>query len=1177
MRIPRKSNRQISSTKQRNRNGFALIVTLSMMILLTLIAVGLLSLASISLRSSSQSEAMQTARANARLALMLAIGQMQQMSGPDQRISMVADQRPSSTDGSQTSSVVGNRHWTGVYRSWTPTASTRPTPEFLSWLISGNAADVTRVNLPESATDANAAELVGAGTLGTAVATGRVRVPTLSLTQNGRQSKLAWWVGDQGVKAAVSSPPANTNNAMGVIRSGLQGAPRNAVEFATAGTVKPFAAINPTDPRVERIVTWQNAGFLASEPKAPQPLFHDLAPFSTGLLTNVVAGGLRKDLSMRLERQENGTGVNAPPDPTTTALYYVGSEPGINLNELWAYYNSYKDVQRAGSFTYTTGGQLARGTPHLLVESSPAACASDFAFFLKQPTIISYQMILSLQAFPVTVNGAPVNRLHVVADPLITLWNPLDIPVAIPQSSFISVKYWQIPYSLDVRVNGTATFSSVPLAASLSNSTQTNDADQNYLSIQLGSPQAEQIVLKPGEVVKFSQSGSVLMGFVGGKHTLIAKKGFNFGGGFALPLRDLGGRFIDLKGTDQVIYSALANNLTSGKTSASGNSVSGRNQHTRHFSITHHEVYVGLDRGASPDASLGYGNMAIDWDFGNLRLRQDQIRSISEAGTKPTGERIYANNFPAYFRPVTSPNTRPLSAAALLANKSPFMLLTYEAKTDLGSETATRSMTRFNPKAHHVDFYDMTPGEMDRMPYEFRAEPMVSWVNRSLDLSVDGSGFFGGAMNAQSGTNRVTTHSLPREPLYSLAAFQHSFANGFLHPRPTPGYATLNTREPMLPQISHAIGNSLAPAILAPNRTEGTIRGGRPIADHSFLVNRALWDDYFLSGIAPQQIATFGRNRSQKTVATEFFTKDATRYQPLPVARYKPEIDSDDPTRLISSFFSGNDPTEAGFLNLAAYLRVDGLFNVNSTSIEAWKAMLGTLKGRPIIVRDTLGRESVLPAGSMIPVTGLQNPQDLIARGTGNVDIRDSSQWIGRREISETEIDQLARVLVSEIRKRGPFLSLADFVNRRVGGDRSLARAGALQSAIDNNTVRFNQAFRTVGAAASRFAFPEAENGPTSFGIPGIIKQADLLTPIAPVLSARSDSFVVRAYGEAVDNNGKVTARVWCEALVERDRNFIDPTTNRPETPIATLNPVNVRFGRAYKMISFRWLSPSEV
>ena len=1173
------------SEPRRHPRGFALVVTLSLMILLTVIAVGLLSLSSISLRSSSQGEAMQSARANARLALMLAIGQVQQATGPDQRVTVVADQRPKSADGKETAAAEGNRHWTGVFRSWPSTAMDRPSPEFLSWMVSGNPTAVADAKLPDAklpdpSPTTDAVELVGAGTLGTAATLGRIKVPTVKVSQNGKAAKLAWWVGDQGMKAAISTPVPATDNSFGAIRAGLQSAPRSAVEFAAVGAVKPFATIDPVDPRLGRIASWQSAGFLSNDPKTPQPLFHDLAPSSTGLLTNVAAGGFRKDLSLRLERQANGTGVNAPPDPTATALYTLPgasgtNEPGINLNELWVYYNSYKDIKRSGSYKYTTSGQLASSTPHLLVESSPTACASDFEFFLKQPTVISYQMVLSLQAFPVTVSGAAVNRLHLIADPVVTLWNPLDIPVAIPQASFISVKYWQIPYSLNVKRNGVAVFNSVPLAASLSNATQTNEGDQNYMSIQLGTSQAEQIVLKPGEVVKFSQSGSVVMGLVGGKNSLIAKKGFNYGGGFALPLKDLAGKFIDLKTGDQITYDALANQYTAGKTSSSGNSVTGKNIHTRHFSITHHEVYVGKDRDQLPN-SLGYGNMAIDWDFGNARLKQGEIRASGLGSTKPSGERLYANNFQEFFRPVAGQNTRPLSAAALLANKAPFMLLTYDAKTDLGSETATRSLTRFNPKAHHVDIYELTADERDRMPYEFRAEPMVTWVNRSLDLSPDGSGFFGGGMNGQTGTNRVSTHSLPREPLVSLAAFQHSFANGFVHQKPQVGYAAINAREPMLPQISHAIGNSLAPAMLAPDKTEGALKGSRPLADHSFLANRALWDDYFLSGVAPQEQITFGKTRDQKTVATEFFTKDLALSKPLPVIRYKPVTDGDDAGTLITSFFSGTNSTEAGFLNLASYLRVDGLFNINSTSEEAWKAMLGSLKGRQIIVRDAAGKETVAPPGTKVPVAGLQNPDELVADGSGSLDIRDPSQWVGRRELSETEISELAKALVIEIRKRGPFLSLADFVNRRVGTDKDLARAGALQSALDSTTVGVNKAFGTVGAAASRFVFPEAEQGSTSFGIPGIVKQADLLTPIAPVLSARSDSFIIRAYGESVDAAGKVTARAWCEAVVERDRNFIDRADKATTLPTA-LNSVNTKFGRRYEIISFRWLSSSEV
>jgi len=165
---------------------------------------------------------------------------------------------------------------------------------------------------------------------------------------------------------------------------------------------------------------------------------------------------------------------------------------------------------------------------------------------------------------------------------------------------------------------------------------------------------------------------------------------------------------------------------------------------------------------------------------------------------------------------------------------------------------------------------------------------------------------------------------------------------------------------------------------------------------------------------------------------------------------------------------------------------------------------------------------------------------------------------------------------------RGPFLSLADFINRRVGNDHDLARCGAVQAALDDPSVPINEAYdggnRAVQTStAARFAFPKAEEGALSSGIPGVVKQADILTPIAPVLSARSDSFIIRAFGETTDANGKVLARAWCEAVVERQRDYFD-TFELPETRAAALNSnVNKRFGRRYEVLSFRWLHPEEI
>jgi hypothetical protein len=1148
------------------------------MILLTVVAVGLLTLSSISLRASTQHSDLQAARANARLALMLSIGQLQKFTGPDQRITAPADQR-STGDGSQSSAAQVNRQWTGVFNSWPATQEARPDAEarFLTWLVSGDASKVAVDTAADTAAAADTIELVGTGTLGSA-ATGQVKVPIIKLAQrNGRTARLAWWVGDQGQKAAISNPLPPTGVALGTLRNNLQAAPRSAAELAKIGATVPFAALAADDARLPKITSWKQAEFLATAPAAPRGLFHDLVPSSTGLLTNVREGGFRKDLSLQLERPAS----TAPRDP----LYRVGSENGINLQELWGYYNLYKVISRSGTPTFTTGSgeRMAARTPYLQVASGPAACQVDDNFYYKQPVIISYQLVLSFKTVKTPVGAATVNRLNVVADPIITFWNPLDVPVSIPVASFMSIKYWQVPYDLYIGVNG-ATPLRYPLAASLVGArtdaagNMTTSGDSNFLSLRAG--ETQQLVFKPGEVIKISQKGAP---GAASRHNLPGSAGFFYEEGYPLPVRDLLGNYLDLKTDNDVIsYEARPNNMTAGKTLSSGNWLPGaKTVHTRHFSLSHHEYYIGADRDPanSGNVSLGIGGMFIDWDFGNKRVGISENRGIAApgvAGTKPPSERLYADRFPQIFKPITPADSRPLSALELNSNKAPFMLLSYEAKTENGSASGTRFLSRFNPKALHVDFYDLSESERDILPYEFRAEPLFSWKNRSIETSTQGQAYYGGGMSAEFGSNFVTTHSVPREPPVSLAAFQHSFANGFETTRPKYGYGTLNAREPMLPQISHAIGNSMAPPMLAADRTEGSMAGGRALADHSYLANRELWDTWFLSGIAPQSSNSHPATITQKNLASAFFGGS----KKLPVVRYRPVLDGKSPTDVVNSLFSGTTSSAAGIRNVASHLRVDGLFNVNSTSIEAWKAMLGSLKGRQIVVRNAAGAESIVSNGDT-PVANFASPENLIAKGKGSVDVKEADQWVGRRSLSDDEIDSLARAIVKEVRKRGPFLSLADFVNRRVGTDRQLARAGAIQNALDSADVPINAAYnsgRSVSTStANRFSFKEAEEGPLAYGSAGVVKQADILTPIAPVLSARSDSFIIRAYGEAVDATGKVTARAWCEAVVERDRNFIDPE-DPAETAILNLTrEANRLFGRSYQLVSFRWLNSAEV
>ena len=72
------------------RRGFVLITTIAILVILSLVAIGLLSLSSLTVRSGSAELAQLEARANSRLALMLALGELQTQLGPDQRISAEA-------------------------------------------------------------------------------------------------------------------------------------------------------------------------------------------------------------------------------------------------------------------------------------------------------------------------------------------------------------------------------------------------------------------------------------------------------------------------------------------------------------------------------------------------------------------------------------------------------------------------------------------------------------------------------------------------------------------------------------------------------------------------------------------------------------------------------------------------------------------------------------------------------------------------------------------------------------------------------------------------------------------------------------------------------------------------------------------------------------------------------
>ena len=345
------------SKKTNDRPAFALVVTLTLMVLLSILALGLLSLSSVELRRSGTSDAQARARTNAKLAMMMALGELQREMGPDRRISAPGRRLLEEDSTSATA------NWTGVYDAWTEDTGTdivekRPTPTFRRWLISGEESVVTAETSATNGTDpaSKTVELTAA-------------TPTSDPSQGGSCSDTRWSLRmvdrrseHQGETRRVrrTSPPTPPKPL-----AQMQATPRsNHGVFLGTGA--------DSNPNLEKIFSVATTGLLNGK---PEELLHDVTTESTGLLTNVRNGGFRKDLSFLLERpwSEANDKTLLPP------LYTASGQPGINLRELWLYYNIWGEY-RYGAPTHADGGSIPASAPYLL-QSANAREARDDPFY----------------------------------------------------------------------------------------------------------------------------------------------------------------------------------------------------------------------------------------------------------------------------------------------------------------------------------------------------------------------------------------------------------------------------------------------------------------------------------------------------------------------------------------------------------------------------------------------------------------------------------------------------------------------------------------------------------------------------------------------------------------------------------------------------------------------------
>jgi Tfp pilus assembly protein PilX len=1182
------------SARSRSDKGFALVVTLSLMILLTVIAVGLLSLSSISLRASTQGQAMAVAQSNARLALMLAIGDLQKSLGSDQRITAAADILPAAKPAKE-----GRAHWTGVWDTRAFNPATPDTKAFVRWLVSDSPSAVADAKADATTTDVQLFTGKDAAT--------SVKVPKVTVNSG----SYAYWVEDLGLKADLGwSEGKFTNNErkQSARLSAAPGPDHGSFEGPFSGkTNYPVTKTtgNPWLDNLDKALSTADMPLVMGDP-ANQSIWlrdnhHDMTLGSSGVLADTKKGGLRRDLSLAFEMDGdaeaeaatqfnqqagefvgNGDTLSAPQKPaglpvnerflwrdklgmpTGTGTPFAGSIPlakstlrGPNWWALRDYANLYKRLSGSGG-DYTMPARAY--FPNRSSEGSPISAyhglsggeiwdleTSLSGRYLYRPARTNYapvnlgtSILVSMLAKNVT--GATAD-LAVGLDPLFYFWNPYNRKIKCENLAVTLGAAFPGRVKFDVTTTGgVKTSYDEPLAKLLKNNV--TSISGNKLIFLIKGP----LFIEPGEVVIASPiaapsggvgTGEAVLGYATDNNSGIIMTKLN--GSSPMNVR------LDSRVAFTFVHSRNAQGGDGGR----------------------HEMDTSLPKGtAITPAALAADMNLLGEQTQHLYLPIWQARNaaIGDDYLSPGAD------------PYTTTRVRNETVNALVNTKVIYgahSLLIKPASPAAGGGTRRPSeiFARFNPAPSLMrwDYYNRClPNQIYR---HVTASSTFAVLNDSgIDFSGAARNTFWGLSYQSSGSIAVPMSNIPSSPLFSLAAF--SDAN-----------LSIMGTDPF-----QAVGNSWSSPLIPPSSAYGqvkqTVSGDNVAQDFSWLINDALFDRYTLSGIAPTFTIGGGGYSATGTLTdtlTKFFSSDHVSAQANPVLR--PYLPPGKTAAAVTAELAAND----GYKKMAAYSLIDGAFNVNSTSVAAWTAFLRANRDLTVDYAQNGGSDG--SSGSPFPSS--DSPVKLAGA---------KPQWSGFSRLSDAQVSDLATRIVAQVKLRGPFMSLSDFINHKMGPvDAAQSYTGALQAAIDLESdgspggSGINAASRAAAGGTAPTGYTAAAfNGPpvlgsgtmVTTGIPGDITQADLLLPLAPRLAARSDTFRIRGYGEARSKDGtQFLARATCEAVVQRCPEYLDPATdaanNEPWDEASpsgtTLNAINQKFGRRFKLVKFRWLSQSEV
>lgn len=1221
--------------------GFALIVTLSLMILLTVIAVGLLTLSSISLRSSSQGNAMATARANARLAMMIALGDLQKHAGPDQRVSARADILDEN---------VANPRLTGIWDSWEIKPDSQPTDfeksardaKFRGWLVSGSPVESKNLDFaskaPPSLTSvANKSPLGvtlwGKGTLGDPpFAKSVVSVGKIPLSAS--QGALAWAVMDEGVKVRIDGSYNDTVTSVSqkVAQLGSGQSPNVAsmpgADPKTESTARPldklsrefFEKDSVEFAKLRNGVTRANFSLAADQVSAGigaklKPLTHDITVSSVGLFTDTARGGLKQDFQLL---------TNSAVLPATYASMGIYASRGVTkAQELsdptWAslqqFARLYKDTTR---LTSNAGVPvLNAGAPSGWVASSKSGSPPVTTVNRKpppgvvlMPTVAKVQLVFSLAgrdiyeypwndsfgvpppppATKTNLHG-PLDEhfkgtnyhydLHLLYTPVITLHNPYTVALEFTEMKFDFVR---VPFAMQVFRNGQAQSRGMVPLETMYGDNFTGSRDKPFsMALKASTPSqtpgavTTPIRLLPGEVKMFSAYVPKTSNYNYEVRRYFASDNASWDANFNAQIRKKIDALQGWRG-DGLGFAAdqLAGNLA-----IDAIPTNGRWKSSIAFDRDD-QIHVEFAPLSTPEAR----NKFIVQMSAKVGTLQTVVNTIEVDFESPTGlqDTILGKNNKLRFPKDPSETINAIDLVGhsrvpygSLAQTKPFALLSLQAKSTSGMRDGeiVDGRNAAKPWAFaHANIGASSQKVLSEHPanhsHEIDLQVLSNGTLDLFDTDPQGRTNFVTGHRIYNGSKFGAQYEIPLAPLQALPALNSANPGG------SSGY---------LPRFAQPIGNSWAHPLMSPDKMQQSAAGANYL-DHSFLLNLALYDGFYFSGLASQD-GPFGSGLKTETLAAEFAAGRLLSDRRMSFHR---------PNGSPVADFTAEVPKDTAYAKVAAWQLMNGAFNINSTSVAAWKAMLGSIrdgkamynqisKGAPTVPGTSKLADLSATAAGESRISRFRLPSALSAKSDPSVS---DGYWLGPREYDDAEMQLLAENIVKQVRLRGPFLSMADFVNRRLGSESDKkAQCGALQQAIDESEV--NQKFvKSTGVNAGyeipsgvvagyKYANKTAGAGLSYQGAPGFLTQADLLTVLGNAATARSDTFTIRGYGEARDAAGKITASATCEVVVQRYPEWVDRADAVETLPAALTSQANRTFGRRFAINSFRWLASSEV